>query len=200
MDGDGDLDVVVGEHHNPAVGGERLLVYENLDSVGGHWAEHLVYAGDEHHDGAQVVDIDNDGDLDIISIGWTNTLVVLYENLAIHSTFPVGSRIPSLPAQTAEAVETGGPMPDRVTIVQNYPNPFNPTTTIRYGIPGAGSVFVRLVVYDILGREVAVLVNDLQAPGWHAVTFDARGVSSGVYFYRLTAGDVVDTKRLLVIK
>ena len=200
MDGDGDLDVVVGEHHNPAVGGERLLVYENLDSVGGRWEEHVVYSGDEHHDGAQIVDIDNDGDLDIISIGWTNTLVVLYENLAIHGNFPVGSRIPAAPVQLAEARETAGPIPDRITLMQNFPNPFNPTTTIRFGLPGTGSTLVRLDVYDILGRQVAELVHEPMMPGWHAVTFDARGLASGVYFYRMHAGDVVETRRFLLLK
>jgi hypothetical protein len=82
MDGDGDLDVVVGEHNlsNPA--GARLLVFENTDGRGGAWAQRLVYTGDEHHDGAQVADIDGDGDLDILSIGWGHARVLLYENLA----------------------------------------------------------------------------------------------------------------------
>jgi hypothetical protein len=81
MDADGDLDVVVGEHNTANPSSASLYVFENLDGNGLDWTSHLVYTGDEHHDGAQVVDIDNDGDLDIISIGWTHNRVLLYENL-----------------------------------------------------------------------------------------------------------------------
>jgi hypothetical protein len=83
LDADGDLDVVVGEHHlaDPASAG--LYVYENLDGIGEEWAQHVVYVGDEHHDGAQIADIEGDGDLDILSIGWGHTNVLLYENKAI---------------------------------------------------------------------------------------------------------------------
>jgi hypothetical protein len=88
VDGDGDLDVVVGEHNLDDPASARLLVFENVDRVGTHWQEHLVYQGDEHHDGAQVVDIDGDGDLDIISIGWNHAQVVLYENMGGNCEYP----------------------------------------------------------------------------------------------------------------
>lgn len=82
LDGDGDIDIVVGEHNLRNPGAARLFVFENLDGRGTQWARHLVHEGDEHHDGAQLVDIDGDGDLDIISIGWGHSGVILYENLA----------------------------------------------------------------------------------------------------------------------
>jgi hypothetical protein len=82
MDGDGDLDVVAGEHNPDNPGSAGLYVFENLDGLGTEWDRHIVYMGDEHHDGAHLVDIDNDGDLDILSIGWTHKRVLLYENLA----------------------------------------------------------------------------------------------------------------------
>lgn len=80
MDADGDRDVVVGEHNlaNPAAA--RLFVFENVDSRGSSWARHLIYTGDKHHDGALVADMDGDGDLDILSIGWGHGKVLLYEN------------------------------------------------------------------------------------------------------------------------
>ncbi len=101
MDGDGDIDVLVGEHYpaNPAAA--RLLLYENADGSGTTWTEHLIYTGDEHHDGAQVVDIDNDGDLDVTSIGWQNNLVVVYENRA-NETCP-RLVLPPRPRNTAVA-------------------------------------------------------------------------------------------------
>jgi FG-GAP-like repeat len=83
MDGDGDLDVVVGEHNLKDPASAKLYVYENLDGKGNRWRPHVVSMGDEHHDGAILVDIDGDGDLDIISIGWGHRKVLLYENRAI---------------------------------------------------------------------------------------------------------------------
>jgi len=80
MDGDGDLDVICGEHNLKHPAEARLFVFENLGGKGADWRPHLVYQGDEHHDGAQVSDMDNDGDKDIISIGWGHGRVVWYEN------------------------------------------------------------------------------------------------------------------------
>ncbi len=83
LDRDGDLDVIVGEHNYKEPATAKLLVFENLDGQGGKWKEHVLSTGDEHHDGAIVVDIDGDGDLDIISLGWSHKNVLLYENKAI---------------------------------------------------------------------------------------------------------------------
>ncbi len=88
--------------------------------------------------------------------------------------------------------------PDTYRLLSNYPNPFNPSTTIRYELPRAS--YVKLGVCDVLGREVAVLVNDAKDAGYHSVSFDAAGLASGMYFYRLQAGDFVSTKRMLVLK
>ncbi len=81
---------------------------------------------------------------------------------------------------------------------QNYPNPFNPSTVIKYSLPQ--SEFVSLKVYDILGNEVATLVNEQRASGVYEVTFDAGNLGSGVYVYTLTAGDFVQTKKLMLMK
>jgi 3',5'-cyclic AMP phosphodiesterase CpdA len=81
---------------------------------------------------------------------------------------------------------------------QNYPNPFNPSTAIRYDLPKAG--FVKLTVFDALGREVESLVNEKQSAGTYEVTFSGMNYPSGVYFYRLQSGDYTDTKRLLLLK
>jgi hypothetical protein len=83
LDGDSDLDVVVGEHNLSSPDSARLLVYENVDGVAGRFESHLVHRGDEHHDGAQLFDLEGDGDLDIVSIGWGHPRVVVYENLAL---------------------------------------------------------------------------------------------------------------------
>jgi photosystem II stability/assembly factor-like uncharacterized protein len=81
---------------------------------------------------------------------------------------------------------------------QNYPNPFNPRTVVNSQLPVASNV--KLVIYDLLGREVAVLVNERRAPGYYQDTFDASGLASGVYIYRLTAGSFVQSRKMLLIK
>ena len=83
-------------------------------------------------------------------------------------------------------------------LFQNYPNPFNPTTKMDYSIPRAS--FVTLKVYDILGREVATLVNEEKPAGNYEVEFNGKGLSSGVYFYRIQAGNFVSTKKLVLLK
>ncbi len=84
------------------------------------------------------------------------------------------------------------------SLSQNYPNPFNPTTTIRYQIPHAG--FVSLKIYDVLGKETAALVNEEKPAGEYNVTFDGSNLSSGVYFYQLKSGSFVETKKLILMK
>ncbi len=111
-------------------------------------------------------------------------------------------------------------MPAEYVLTQNYPNPFNPSTTIEYTVPKAGGQpasgdrlaagdrpavgervgRVRLAVYDLLGREVALIVDEEQRPGRYSVRFDAGPLSSGVYFYRLTAGALVLTRKMTLVR
>ena len=113
--------------------------------------------------------------------------------------------------------------PKEYALYQNYPNPFNPTTTIKYSIPRRGgqanverdlsrfngselksALQVQLKVYDILGREVATLVNKVQRPGNYEITFDATSanqrISSGIYFYKLQAGNFKEVRKMLLLK
>ncbi|MCK9409638.1 MAG: alpha-amylase family glycosyl hydrolase [Bacteroidetes bacterium] len=93
---------------------------------------------------------------------------------------------------------TDAAMPVQFELTQNYPNPFNPATTIRYTVPAGG--FVSLKVYDMLGREVSTLVESLQNAGQYSVTFDGSHLSSGMYFYTLTAGGSSITKKMSLLK
>ena len=89
-------------------------------------------------------------------------------------------------------------IPENYELFQNYPNPFNPSTSIEYQIPQDG--FVSLIVYDILGREVITLVNEMKRPGNYTVTFDASDLASGIYIYRLQTNDFVSSKKMLLLK
>jgi len=89
-------------------------------------------------------------------------------------------------------------IPTEFTLYQNYPNPFNPSTTITYGLPEASNV--RLVVYNILGQEVALLVNQILSAGYHEITFNVEGLNSGIYIYKITAGSFTEVRKMILLK
>jgi hypothetical protein len=89
-------------------------------------------------------------------------------------------------------------VPKTYSLSQNYPNPFNPVTRISFDLPKQG--FVNLKVYDILGKEVKTLVNEVRGAGSYSVDFNASEFSTGVYFYRLEANGFTDTKKMMLIK
>ena len=88
-------------------------------------------------------------------------------------------------------------------LYQNYPNPFNPSTTIKYSVPAVVNEnfhSLQLAIYDILGREIKTLVNKIQSPGNYEATFDASDLPSGIYYYRLKAGDFIETRKMILMK
>ena len=100
-------------------------------------------------------------------------------------------------------------VPREMALYGNYPNPFNPLTIVKYTVGGAEGrgtrdegrgASVKLVVYDLLGREVATLVDERKASGSYEVGFDARGLASGVYLYRMAAGSYVQSRTMLLLK
>jgi len=92
----------------------------------------------------------------------------------------------------------GNVIPDKFNLSQNYPNPFNPSTKIRFDIPKAS--FVKLKVIDILGREIETLVDDKLQPGIYEVNWNALQRPSGVYFYQIQSGNFNQTKKMVLIK
>ena len=134
---------------------------------------------------------------------------------ALHSRYPTSSltELADLLMTLSEGSQMNGPTgngvmqksastnadaPITYSLSQNYPNPFNPTTTIGYGLPVDGHV--NLKVYDVLGREVATLVNEFAQAGYHQVIVNATNLSSGLYLYRLNAGSYTSVKKLVVLK
>ncbi len=89
-------------------------------------------------------------------------------------------------------------VPEKFGLYQNYPNPFNPVTTINYDLPV--SAYVKLTVFDVLGKEIKTLVNEKQSAGKYKVDFDGTDIPSGVYFYRLESGSFVQAKKMILVK
>lgn len=105
----------------------------------------------------------------------------------------------------SELIELEKQLPKDFSLSQNYPNPFNPATKIKFTLPSVGDEHIRplktrLIVYDILGRQIATLINEELSSGVYEVEFDGRGLSSGVYFYKLTSGSFVETKKMMILK
>ncbi|RMF63322.1 MAG: T9SS C-terminal target domain-containing protein, partial [Bacteroidetes bacterium] len=105
---------------------------------------------------------------------------------------------PDEPLTLAVATEATDDLPTVFALAPAYPNPFNPATSLRYDLPRPEHV--RLDVYDVIGRRVATLVDTEQKAGRYEVRFDARHLASGVYFYRLRAGDFVQTRKMVLLK
>ena len=89
-------------------------------------------------------------------------------------------------------------IPTKFSLSQNYPNPFNPTTKINYALPTSTKVNIK--IYDILGRMVKQLVNETKDAGYYTVTFDGTNLASGIYFYRIEAGNFVESKKMVIVK
>jgi hypothetical protein len=100
--------------------------------------------------------------------------------------------------QYSEVVEVTFDVPKDFVLQQNFPNPFNPSTTIRYAVPQTSPVIIK--VYDLTGQEVATLVNEVKEAGTYEVKFDAGKLASGVYIYRMTAGEFTSVKKMNVLK
>jgi hypothetical protein len=95
-------------------------------------------------------------------------------------------------------VESDQIIPEKYVLYQSYPNPFNPSTTIKYSLPNSDNVSLK--VFDILGREVAVLVNEYKTSGTYSIEFIASRFASGVYFYQLRSGEFVESKKMILMK
>jgi len=124
--------------------------------------------------------------------------------LAIYHT--LGDSIPLFSSARLEintTVEDNNEAISTFSLQQNYPNPFNPSTTIKFSIPYIEKEYtpsVQLIVYDILGKEVATLINEEKPNGEYEIIFDATGLSSGIYIYRLTDGNYISAKKLILVK
>jgi hypothetical protein len=125
--------------------------------------------------------------------------IIIYGAIPACDSMCIDTMTSILPVcDTTVGVRDIGYLPEKVELMQCYPNPFNPTATIRFRIAKSG--FTTLKVYDALGRIVSTLVNEILLPGTYERTFDAKGLVSGIYFYRLQVGNFVETKKLVLLR
>ena len=198
IDGDGVMDFWVGRSYPYEWAfyrnriGDSYTLRASSDSLG-----NISPAGDVHvpHGGSQVFLLTpNPGCvLDSVLVdGVRVDSTASYTFSRVVSDHTISARFTS----TTDAEEQT--LPTEFRLLQNFPNPFNPTTVVSCQVPVTSRV--RLVVYDVLGRQVRVLMEEVKPPGTYKITWDAKGMGSGVYFYRMEAGSFKETKRLLLVK
>jgi len=146
------------------------------------------------------IDYYDDGDAAsiVISISITDTSSTGIDPTTIGST----ALIDNLTLGNPTKIEKNKNIITEYSLSQNYPNPFNPSTKIKYSLPAGKQEFpnVQLIVYDILGRKVKTLVNEVQKAGHYEIEFNASELSNGIYFYKLTSNDFTETKKMILIK
>jgi len=128
-----------------------------------------------------------------LHIYWANNDTLVYNDMTQFELF--GINVPHITFVKNEHLNLE---PNDYSLSQNYPNPFNPSTTIKYQLPKSGKVTLK--VFDILGREVASLVNEFKPAGTYEVSFNASALPTGIYFYKLTAAPFTQTRKMLLIK
>ncbi|MBN1480792.1 T9SS type A sorting domain-containing protein [candidate division KSB1 bacterium] len=173
---------------------------------------------DDDSNGSESVKLNGSGSIDldgsIVRFSWTTDGSEIAAGKSPTVNLPIGTHIITLTVtdnggatahddvtitiEHPAGIENDCHIPTTYTLRQNHPNPFNPKTTIRYSIPQPGRV--QLTVYDVLGKQVVVLVNDVTPIGYHNVEFDASDLSSGVYYYRLRCNGFVQTKKLVLLR
>jgi hypothetical protein len=177
VDNDGDYDLLIGRSNG------SLIYYENIGTPSNPtWLRNdTLFAGIKVKQNAHpgFADLDGDGRPDMV-IGEYDGNFTFYKNLF---------------ATVVKIDEKNNEIPSRFDLFQNYPNPFNPTTVITYQIPVGGAVSLK--VFDLLGKEIATLVNEIKGPGIYNVEFNAAGLSSGIYFYQFRVGNFIQTKKMI---
>jgi ASPIC and UnbV/FG-GAP-like repeat/Secretion system C-terminal sorting domain len=144
--------------------------------------------------------------IDSVIIRWTSGLTEAFDVANVNSFFIAEEGQGNIVTSVDNSEGTGDTELSSFALLQNYPNPFNPSTKIKFTIPNVGDANfasgtnVKLVVYDVLGNEVATLVNEEKSAGTYEVDFIAASLTSGVYFYKLQAGSFVQTKKMILLK
>ncbi len=177
IDCDGDVDVA-----GTSGIGDEVAWWSNEGGNPVQWVKHNLASNFYDAWPISLADIDNDGDIDIVAGSSTLDEIRWWENLLI--TTVVGN--------------SKNPVPCQFELFNNYPNPFNPKTTIRYTLPASDIVSIK--VFNALGNEIKILLNEEKQAGSYDVEWNAEGFPSGIYFYSVAAGNLRETKKMILLK
>jgi phosphatidylserine/phosphatidylglycerophosphate/cardiolipin synthase-like enzyme len=161
------------------------------------------------HDKYMIIDADSLASNPVVETGsynFTNSaqsnndenILIIYDSLVANQYYQDFAKRLSDAGGTLDINRIGNEVPALYSLEQNYPNPFNPKTNIKYSIPE--NSFVTLKIYDLLGREIKTLVNQNQISGKYSITFDMSGFASGLYLYKMQAGNFSDTRKMILVK
>jgi len=193
IDGNGDLLIGYNVDSEP-VNSTYPLTIEFFESDTSGQGETFVgadqYTVTDFNNGGKTVNLGN-----AVGLGITDG-----DNIVATTTDSVGntSEFSSLDTVVTDIAEIINNLPKAYALYQNYPNPFNPVSKIKYDIPQIS--FVTIIVYDVLGSEITTLVNEERPIGSYEVEFEATGLPSGIYFYRIQAGSFIETKKMVLMK
>ena len=209
LDNDNQLELLI-DDNTQLSGMGKYLTYNHDGTPNEEWT--LPTAGASFFNMPVIADLNNDGRLDLVGAGFTaggtnqtyvytwNTNQVINPSRVVNPVWQFNVRHNGVYGDNnlVSINQTSSENPEEFLLNQNYPNPFNPGTVISYSLPK--SSFVKLIVYDILGNEVASLVNEKQSVGTYEIGFDGSGLSSGVYFYVLTANGSSVSRKMTLLK
>jgi hypothetical protein len=186
-----------------AVVGDEVFVGGEFTSAGGVSANRVARFNTQTNTWSTLGTGSSNGVNSGYDYGAVRALAVVGDEVFVGGNFTLAGGIASTfiarwNSGTSRVEQLSPTAPKTFLLEQNYPNPFNPSTTIRYQLPVASEV--KLEVYDVLGKKIATLVNERQSAGAYQVVWNASGLSSGTYFYRLQAGTFVETKKMIMVK
>jgi len=166
-------------------------------------AQWVKAAGSDLYDSGSAIISDDNGNCYLTGLVGENSV---FDSISVISgslnLFIAGLDISNV-ISVEDGLHNSNPFAENFTLMQNYPNPFNPVTIIQYSIPFVGirhALSVQLKIYDVLGKEIAILVNEKKSAGVYEINFDASSLPTGTYFYRLQAGTNTITKKMILLK
>ncbi len=209
LDNDNQLELLI-DDNTQVSGMGKYLTYNHDGTPNDEWT--LPTTGASFFNMPAIADLNSDGRLDLVGAGFTaggtnqtyvyiwNTNQVINPSRVVNPVWQFNVRHNGVYGDNniVNINQTSSETPEEFLLRQNFPNPFNPVTVIGYKLPAAG--FVKLTVFDVLGNEVASLVNERQSAGTYEINFDGSGLSSGVYFYKLTAYGISETRKMTLLK
>ncbi len=205
VSGDGVVDIIA-----PTSQGKIFAFDMNGDSVTGFPVSSQATILNAFETSPTMIDIDRDGDVELFA-PCNDRKIYCWDTPGTYDSSKIWSTYKGNAARTGTQFAdfligvnpVSGNIPSKYILHQNHPNPFNPVTKIKFDLPGnvkSEKSNVKIIIYDILGKEIAVLVNGQLNPGTYEIGFDGADFPSGVYFYTLRAGDFTDTKKMILIK